>query len=579
MFNLRQILDLRLGGFRDNVAILSALGGGMLASPLFEVVPHARLVGAGLTGVGVYMLGRKVFNTIRPRTFTSNVNIESHDGREIDLTQDWGGMLIGFTVDKGKPVIVPWDEWMRHGFIIGQSGMGKTVLGEWLMFQQVVRGGGMLWIDGKIDADNIAKLNAMCAYAGRRHDLRVVNPDNPAQSNTYNPILFGDPDEVASRIISLIPSAENNPGADHYRQSANQGITTTVNSIQKAGYNYTFRDLSILLQSEGAMQHLASLLPPGSEVARMYGLFLERFQTIDRQGNKHLDLKKISDLFGGVGGRLFSFGEGNFGQVTDTYAPEVQMYDDIMCNRIIYIALPTMGKAEAAGQFGKMAVGDYRSAVAKIQGVPVSERPWPPTLGFFDEAGSYFTPAFNRLLEQGRSAHQAMCPAVQTIANLDAVSPELREMVLGNSFTKMIFRVGTDETAEKFAEILGTEKVMTLSVSSSGGGGENAAAGTGTKQTMSRSTSLSYSEREEEVHRVTMNDLKALEMGEAVVASNGNKISHVKIPRVSFDKAFLKEVGPYEVNRIHRAYAKGLKLFDKFGKDATKGAPSGGGKP
>ncbi len=572
MFSLRQLLDLRLGGFRDNVGLLSALGGGMLANPAFAQVPEARLLGAAITAAGVYTLGKKVVEAVRPRVFHSGVNIESHDGNDIDLSQDWGGMLIGFTVDGGKPVVVPWDQWMRHCFIIGQSGMGKTVLGEWLMYQQILRGGGMLWIDGKIDADNIAKLNAMCANAGRRHDLRVVNPDNPDQSNTYNPILFGDPDEVASRIISLIPSAENNPGADHYRQSANQGITTTVNSIQKAGYGYTFRDLSILLQSEGAMTHLASLLPAGSEVARMYGLFLERFQTIDRQGNKNLDLKKISDLFGGVGGRLFSFGEGNFGDITDTYNPEVRMYDDIIRNRIIYIALPTMGKAEAAGQFGKMAVGDYRSAVAKIQRLPVSERPWPPTLGFFDEAGSYFTPAFNRLLEQGRSAQQALVPAVQTVANLDAVSPELREMVLGNTFTKIMFRVGTDETAEKFAEVLGTEKVMSLSVSAGGGGGENAAAGSGAKQSTSRNRSLSYSEREEEVHRVSMNDLKALEMGEAVVATNGNRISHVKIPRVTFDKAFLKEVGPYEVNRLNTSYTKGLKLFEKFGKESRKGS-------
>jgi hypothetical protein len=511
-----------------------------------------------------------VARTIRPRVFNSVVNLQSHESHDADVSRGWDGTLLGYTVDTGRPVFVPYANWMRHGFIIGQSGMGKTVLGENLMFQQIMRGGGLLWIDGKIDADNIAKLNAMCAYAGRRHDLRVVNPDDPSQSNTYNPILFGDPDEVASRIISLIPSAENNSGADHYRQSANQGVTTIVGAIQKAGYGYTFRDLSILLQSEAAMLHLASLLPADSESAKMYGLFLERFQTVDRQGNKHLDLKKISDLFGGVGGRLFSFGEGNFGKITETYNPEVRLFEDIIRNRIIYIALPTMGKAEAAAQFGKMAVGDYRSAVAKIQGLPVSERPWPPTLAFMDEAGSYMTQAFARIFEQARSAHQVLLPAVQTVANLDAVSQELREMTLGNTVTKVAFRVGTQDTAETLSELFGTENVVSIGTSTSGGDGENAAAGTGAKQTMSRSKAQGHSESLQEVSRVSPNDLAKLEMGEAVVSTDGQKLFHIKVPRVEFTKDFTRKVGGYEVNRVEYGYTKGLKLFDKFGQVARK---------
>jgi intracellular multiplication protein IcmO len=572
VLNLRQLLDLRLGGFKDNIAVLAVIGGGMAANPIFADVRSVRLIGAAVTAAGAYMLGRKIAAVLRPRVFTSAVNITSSAAEDIDLSQDADGMLMGFTVDGGKPVVIPWDNWMRHAFIVGQSGMGKTVLGEWLMFQQIMRGGGIVWIDGKIDSDNIAKLNAMCAFAGRRHDLRVVNPDDPSRSNTYNPILFGDADEVASRIISLIPSAENNPGADYFRQSANQGVTTTVGSIRRAGFGYTFRDLSILLQSERAMMHLATLLPPNSEAARMYGLFLERFQSVDRQGNKGLDIKKIADLFGGVGGRLFSFGEGNFGQVTETYDPEVRMYDDIIRNRIIYIALPTMGKAESASQFGKMAVGDYRSAIAKIQSLPKEERPWPPTLGFFDEAGSYVNQAWARIFEQSRSAHQVLVPAIQTMANLDAVSAELREMVMGNTVTKACFRVGTAETSEMMADAFGTENVAALSVSSSGGGGENATAGTGVKQSMSRSASLGYSERQEEVHRVTTNDLKSLEMGEAIVTTAGQKLYHVKIPRVEFSKEFLAEVGPFEVNRLRPRFVKGLKLFEKFGKAAGASA-------
>jgi len=395
----------------------------------------------------------------------------------------------------------------------------------------------------------------------------VINPDNPQHSNTYNPILDGDADEVASRIISLIPSAENNPGADHYRQSANQGVTTTVGTIRAADRGYTFLDLSILLQSEEAMNKLATMVSKDSDAGAMYRMFLQRFQTTNgKDGQTKLDLKKISDLFGGVGGRLFSFGEGNFGKITNTYNPEVQLFQDIRDNRIVYLALPTMGKNEAAGQFGKMAIGDYRSAIAKIQALPKGERPWPPTLGFFDEAGSYVNDAWSRIFEQSRSAHQVLVPAVQTVANLDKVSKELREMVVGNTVTKAVFRVGTEETAKTIADLIGKENAVSIGVSGGMAKSNSAWAGMITAKSNSQNESMNYSESSKEVYRVSTTDLKSLEKGEAIVTTDGVKVHHVKIPRVQFSDAFMRAVGGYEVNRLARPKGRGLDFFNQFGK-------------
>ena len=106
------------------------------------------------------------------------------------------------------------------------------------MFQQIQRGGGLAFIDGKLAGDDIETIYQYCCWAGREQDLLILNPGTPSMSNTYNPILRGDPDEVASRILSIIPSTENNPGADHYKQSANQGITTIVAALQAAGLAY-----------------------------------------------------------------------------------------------------------------------------------------------------------------------------------------------------------------------------------------------------------------------------------------------------------------------------------------------------
>jgi type IV secretory pathway TraG/TraD family ATPase VirD4 len=166
------------------------------------------------------------------------------------------------------------------------------------------------------------------------------------------------------------------------------------------------------------------------------------------------------------------------------------------------------------------------------------------------------------MFEQARSAQLVMMPAVQTLANLDAVSEELREMVIGNTVVKIAFRVGTQDTAERFADLFGTEMVTRFNVSAGRGGGVSASAGTGQKQSLSMANSVGYSESSEEVHRVTINDLRGMEKGECIVSIGGRHIYHVKVPQIKFSDAYLKRIGAPEINRARRKYARGLRLFE-----------------
>lgn len=562
--SLRQLLDMRLGGFRDNAALLSAVGGGMLANPAISTAIGdiaSRGLGVGLSACGGALLADRVADVFERRVFESAIHINSDVEHALEDAAQVDGILLGYTVDGGRPVVVSWDDWMRHVFIVGQSGVGKTVLGEWVMFQQIVKGGGMLWIDGKLDAKNVQKLNAMCAWAGRRQDLEIINPGVPEMSDTYNPILYGDPDEVADRALSLIPSAENNPGADYFRQASKQGMTTLIGAIQATGMAYNFGDIALLLQNDKALEYLQSLIPRQREEWLHFALFLEQYKTPDRNGQIRLDLKKLRDTFGGFGGRMHTFGTGNFGKITSSYTPGVNLFKSVTQNKITYLALPTMGKPEAASNFGKMAIGDFRTVVSQVQALPESQRPWPPYLGFFDEAGSYVTQAWSRIFEQSRSARLVMAPAIQTMANLEAIGEELREMVLGNTQIKIAFRLGTYDTAEQFANLFGTERVARLSVSMGKSGGLSGTAGTGHAQSLSRGVSAAYSESQEEVHRVSINDLRGLEKGECIVQIAGRHTYHVKIPQIEFSKAFLSQVGDVQINRSRPKWTPGLNMF------------------
>ena len=597
-FDFAKFYKLLPAGREDLLTWLALLGGAGINHPAADGIVRAALSAGGLpaalspasgslvTGAGalgalwagdrLYRRWQEVSNS---RVLHSDVHIRSNvDLPSPEKWKDWDGMLLGYTVDTGKPIIIDWDHWMRHCFIIGQSGVGKTVLGEWMMLQQIVRGGSMLFIDGKMDEGNLRKIHAMATYAGRRDDLLVVSPGNPSLSNTYNPVLYGDADEVASRILSLIPSSENSPGADHYRQQANQALTTLVNGIKSINANsglrshdasaligmaYNFFDLSLVLQNQKALLDLESRINKQTPGGAQFASWLDQFKTAvrDKDGggsNVQLDLKKMKDTFGGIGGRMHAFGTGNFGAVTESYDPEVKIFDAIMANKIIYIALPTMGKAEAASNFGKMTIGDYRTAVSWLQSTPKHKRPWPPTLCFFDEAGSYVTQAWSRIFEQARSAHQVLVPAVQTMANLDAVSPELRAMVLGNTWTKVIFKLGESETVDTITSLIGKEMYGVTMVGYSESESSSKQSTSAAQSSSGFGQGKSVSMKEQEGFRVNPTTLSALGKGEAVVLYGNSHIYHVKIPMVEFTSSFLDTIGPYEVNHCAPRYVKGL---------------------
>lgn len=465
-------------------------------------------------------------------------------------------LLMGYCCDTGEPIYVDYEHLMRHIFICGQSGVGKTVAASLLMFQQIQGGGGVLFIDGKIDQQNIEQIYHYCCFAGRPHDFLVINPDDPDNSNTYNPVLYGDADEKADGLLQLIPSTETSPGADYFKQEAKQALTTLIRALQTAKLAYNVIDLTVLLMNSNALleleRKLAEAAPESAEL-KEFSLFLDKFRVQPSPQNPTggIDMKKMKDVFGGIGGRLYSFGTGNFGKVMNTYTPDVSLYEAIRANKVVYVALPTMGKDTTARNFGRVVIADLRTAISWLQKLPKHERPWPPYMVFADEAGSYVNDSWSRIPEQSRSAHVFFCPAVQTVANFQAISDELFEMVIGNAWIKLFFKVGTQATALEAAELIGKKlgvlrtlaDVQTHSSSSSYlRHAPESTSGTG--------YSTNISEREQEMYLITPDELKGLSKGECIMTFGGDQIYNLRIPMTVFDADARKRFGPVQVNRF-----------------------------
>lgn len=577
---IRNFYQAKIGGTYDTSAVM-ALGLSFLAStpPLAPFVPTP--ITACMALAGSWWLASRITEPWRSRHQMPTALKPITSAQDpLKAYPGQSGLLIGYTTDKGEPVHIPDEDLMRHGLIVGQSGVGKTVLGNLFFTQQIQRGGGLLFVDGKMNGEDLQKLYEICKYCGRERDLLVINPGNPEMSNTYNPILYGDPDEIASRILSLIPSTESSAGADHYKQAANQGITILVAALQKAGLAFNFIDITILLMNPKAMDELEVRLlntAGDSNEARNLSIFLDQFRSPNFARpdlGAPVDVKKLKEVFGGIGGRLFTFGTGKFGSVLNSYDPEVNLYEALLQNKIIYVMLPTMGKDIAATNFGKMVIGDLRTAVSWLQSLPDERKPKQPFMCFFDEAGSYVNEAWARIFEQARSARIFLLPAVQTLANFKAISDELSEMIVGNTWTKIFFKLGTQETANEAAELIGYRMGIIRSLSgSTTSSASSPLVGLTPEGGVGAASGLSEGEREQEEYRVSPDDLKALDKGECIITYGGKDLFHVKIPYLGIDKATKKSFGPIELNHVAPRKVRGANFYMNTDKYLSKSNP------
>jgi hypothetical protein len=252
-----------------------------------------------------------------PNVLHSEMRIKSARTRMGCVQTDY---FLGYTSDQAKPVWLGQDEMMRHFLIAGMTGVGKTVASNLLMAQQMAKGGGLLWVDGKLDPQNMTHFFHMAKWLGRESDVRIINPANPELSNTYNFVLHGSAQEVAARILTTLGASSSSPGADYYKQAANQGLVSILGVLKWLKVAYNCMDLAILLSHPKALEDLFKRVQVHGNWGReasAFVLFLESCSDVARKSQSvAIDARKLRDLFGGVAGRLFVFGSGTCGEIT-----------------------------------------------------------------------------------------------------------------------------------------------------------------------------------------------------------------------------------------------------------------------
>lgn len=444
-------------------------------------------------------------------------------------------------------VVVDDDNLSRHAMIMGASGYGKTTLLESLILQQINRGGGACIIDAKMDIKALNDLYCMCRQANRTDDLKVINIDNPGLSHTYNPFVWGDADELASRAMLVFPDATGNPASEHFKSMRLYALTAVIGAIKETKKAFNFLDLSILLSNPKALEHLNRITPASSTAKKNLELFLEQLR--DKEGRVKLQEREWLGA-GALSGTFFVYGQGNTAQVMNTYTPEVVMRDVMMKNQIVYVMLPSMGKAEIANNLAKIIIADIRSAIYQLQ-KNVAKLPIPFML-VMDEFNRYASAGGTDILfEQARSANVSCIPAFQSVKR---EYESLIDTVLANTSTKVFFRLGKHETAELAAKLIGQE-IKQFNTSTRGMRWDPFEP----LQFLRRQKNKSVSEKYD--FTVRPEDFMTLEKGEAIILQKNN-IYKVKAPMV------IMPVEPHsrQIALVHTdvPWRSGLNLISTF---------------
>lgn len=570
-FNLTDLRHISFGGVQDGWMVLFMVVGMILANPIIIENIYYRVAIIGMCAVPASILffyGKmkyfydkefmfdpiKIEDQARPFQVTSSDPVGTVD------EMAGNGICMGYTTDTGEPVFIPYTAICQHIAINGSTGTGKSVLAASMMAQQMRNGGGLCFIDGKLSNKELQAVWQMACWAGRESDLLIINAGNPEMSNTYNPILRGDPQEVTSRIMMLLPDTAGNAGADHYRASALTALQTIISAFQLIGLPYNFADLTACIMDIDALKHIENQLmleyPDANETVG----WLSLMKTYTKDGFFNFD--QFQERLSGLAGRLSQFSDGSFGRVMATYNPEIDFESAILQNKIVYVMLPTMAKNEQSIALAKIIIADMRTAISNFQRLPAHLLPDPPFMIVPDEAGSYIDESWGRIFEQARSSKIFLAPCYQTYANLKPNGLEtLSEVVMGNTLYKVFFKQLSTLSAQQSADEIGLYRDTTWAVGSGEGTSKSGdEVDSSPIQNQGANRAVNFTQRDEEVYHIKTEQFKYIPIGDCILYYGGTHLYHLRVPLSTLTEQAAGEFGGVQFNHYAMDEVEGLDL-------------------
>ena len=283
---------------------------------------------AGFSWKLIKYQGRKLFDWIDEKSMELWFNLRFKDQKD--------GVRIGskWLPDSAR---------VRHTHIVGATGSGKSVLLENLILSDIQRGHGMVIIDPKGDYSFMKRVEKACGEAGRGRDFKLLSTSPMENSAVWNPCGLGNVSELQSKFYNSAIYAE-----PHYAKHCERALLRAFDELEQEkpeGYSLTH----LIRQLE--------ILSDNGKDKNTEGLFLDLHNLNESEWGPVL-----------CGGKERPDGE------------ELNLWDIVNDNMILFVSLPTEAKAVQSQRVGRLLLQELTLVSGLLKSAP-EDLTWPDKIG------------------------------------------------------------------------------------------------------------------------------------------------------------------------------------------------------
>ncbi len=376
-----------------------------------------------------------------------------------------------------KYVLLSTETVKRMGAIIGTTGSGKTVQLKGIIEQQTALGGGWCAFDAKGTIDELKNIYALVGKYGRLDELFVLNFSNTNNTHSINFFNAGSAMMLKEIMASLIESTE-----DKWRKvdedfigailkilvykRDHEDFILTFSEIKK--YLTTRKLLSIAWEYrkvndaliDDFISYICTKIEIDAEQFKKAKDSDKEFRELclkNATNSKFQGVYEIGLASGNWESILTTLGS-NYGNIFNASQPDVDLFEIVQNNKMLWIVLPTMESEETARRLGKLFLGIIKSVADKK--IKISYEPKIPFLFLLDEFGSFGIVGFGLFMSKARALGMSVWLYFQSISQLDVIDGGKgleRKQILNICNTLGIMKNNDTELAKELSNLVPEE--------------------------------------------------------------------------------------------------------------------------
>lgn len=381
--------------------------------------------------------------------------LERQGSKQVDgprnLSDD--GLLLGYNVFRGvkKPIRLSLEDRRRHMYVVGQTGVGKSVFLENLALQDMVEGRGFAYVDPH--GDSVEKLLALVPRE-RTEDVIYFSPADMEYPMGLNLFEFEDKtqqDFLIQEAINMLyklydPQHQGiiGPRYEHWFRMA----AKTVMANPEGG---TFIDIPKVFTDN---KYAKDLLKHLDDQVVLDFWNKEMAQTSDYHK---------SEVLGWFVSKFGAFMANDMMRNIIGQSKSSFNLREIMDNKKILLVNLSKGRTGELNSklLGMIFVMKFQAAAMSRATVPEEQRQ--DFCLYVDEFQNFSTDSFATILSEARKFHLNLIVANQFTTQL---TDEIRDAVFGNVGSIASFRVGADADADalskKFSPIFDRDDILRI---------------------------------------------------------------------------------------------------------------------